>query len=57
VNNQADASQPTVAETSDGDEVYDVINAHDKYIVTSQVMFSDGQDSEIQSMRLGESKP
>ncbi len=27
VNNQADASQPTVAKTSDGDEVNDLINA------------------------------
>jgi hypothetical protein len=35
VNNQADASQPTVAKTFDGDKVNDVINAHDKHIVTS----------------------
>ncbi len=34
VNNRADASQPTVAKTSDGDEVNDVINAHNKYVVT-----------------------
>jgi hypothetical protein len=57
VNNQADASQPTVAKISDGDEVTDVINTHDKYIMTSQKMFSDGRDSEIQSMCLDESKP
>ena len=41
VNNQAGASQPTVAKTSDGDEVNDMINAHDKQIVTGQVTISD----------------
>jgi hypothetical protein len=57
VNNQADISQPTVAKTSEGDEVNIVINAHDKHIVTGQVMFSDGWDSEIQNKCLDESKP
>jgi hypothetical protein len=57
VNNQADASQPTVAKTSEGDEVNYVINGHDKHIVTGQVTLSDGRYSEIQSMCLDESKP
>jgi hypothetical protein len=57
VNNRAGVSQPTVAKTSDGDEVNDMINAHNKHIVTGGVMFSDGRDSEIQSMCLDESKP
>ncbi len=47
----ADTSQPTVAKTSDRDEVNDVINAHDKHIVTSQVTISDKRDSEIRSIR------
>jgi hypothetical protein len=45
VNNQADASQPTVAKTSDGNEVNDVINAHNKHIVTGQVTIRDERDS------------
>jgi hypothetical protein len=36
--------------TSKEDEANNVINAYDKHIVTGQVMFSDGWDSEIQSM-------
>jgi hypothetical protein len=50
LNNQADASQPTGAKTSDGDEVNNVIIDHNKHIVTGQVTFSDRRDSEIQSM-------
>ncbi len=38
------------AKTSDGDEVNDVINAHNKHTVTGQVTISDEQDSEIQIM-------
>jgi hypothetical protein len=57
VNNRADASQPTVAKTSDRDEINNVINAQYKYKVTGQVAFSDWQESEIQSMCLDESKP
>jgi hypothetical protein len=41
VNNQAGASQPTVAKTSDGDEVNNVINAHDKQIVTGGLAIGD----------------
>ncbi len=47
VNNQADASQHTIAKTSDGDEVNDVISAHDKHLVTIRVTISGGWDSEI----------
>ncbi len=36
--------------TSEGDEVNNVINAHDKHIVTGEVMFSDRRVSKIQSM-------
>ncbi len=57
VNNQAEASQPTVSKTSEGDEVNNMINTHNKHIVTGQVTFSDGWDTEIQSMCLDESKP
>jgi hypothetical protein len=57
VNNRADASQPTVAKTSDEDEVYNVINAHNKHIGTGRVTISDKQDSEIQSIRPNLSLP
>ncbi len=51
VNNQADASQLTVAQTFDGDKVRSVINAHNKHIVTGRVTIGDKWDSEIQSIR------
>ena len=51
VNYRAVTSQPTVAKTSDGDEVNNVINAHNKHIVTGRVTIGDKQDSEIQSIR------
>jgi hypothetical protein len=57
VNNQADASQPTVAKTSEGDEVNNVIYAHDNHIATGQVTFKDQQDDEIQSNFWEQSKP
>ncbi len=53
--------QSAVVETTEGDVDSEgakhVINAHDKNIVRNQVTFSDGQDSEIQSMCLDESLP
>jgi hypothetical protein len=57
VNNQADASQPTVAKTSEEDEVIKVINSHNKHIVTGQVTFKDQRDDEIQSNICEQSKP
>ena len=53
--------QSVVVETTEGDVdsegAQHVIDTHDKNIVSNQVTFSDGRDSEIQSMCPDESLP